>query len=246
MMGPMKGQNPMTMMRMHGPSPGYMGPQSGPGMEDPNMMGPGNMGPNGPYNPGGPGPRMMAYMGQGCGNPHPHHHPHPGHPGSMGPGYGPGGPGGMPGSMMDEMNEMMMNQNHMNQLSSSQIPDENLTPEQRQHRSKGLAQLTKIHQMLLGGSGPQDGRQQMGPNGPHPGEMYPGGPPGMMTSQQQAMMSQQQAMMSQGGMMPPHGMMGPQGPPHMMQPGMSPYGPRGPPGMPPGMNGKDQVMTGIY
>lgn len=218
------------MMRMHGPMPPSWGPQMppGPGMEDPNMMGPGGMMPNGPYQPGGPGPRMMGgWPGLGCGGPHPHSH------GQMGPcGYRP--------SMMDMENEMMMAGHHNPNISSSQIPDENLTLEQRQHRAKGLSQLTKIHQMLMGGNGQHDGGQPpMGPDG-HPGGMYPGGP-GMMSQQQQAMMSQQQAMMSQGGMMHPHGMMSPQHQHMMAQQGMSPYGPRGPPGMGPGMNGKEQV-----
>ncbi|CAL1542898.1 unnamed protein product, partial [Lymnaea stagnalis] len=230
MMGLMKGQPGPGMMRMHGPMAPSWGPQMppGPGMEDPNMMGPGGMMPNGPYQPGGPGPRMMGgWPGQGCGGPHPHSH-------------GPMGPGGYgPGSMMDMENEMMMG-GHLNpNISSSQVPDENLTLEQRQHRNKGLAQLTKIHQMLMGVNGQHDGSQQpMGPDG-HPGGPgmgHPGGPgmyhgPGMMSSQQQAMMSQQQAMMSQGGMMHPHGMMSPQHQHMMAQQGMSPYGPRGPPGM---------------
>ncbi|XP_059175649.1 B-cell CLL/lymphoma 9-like protein [Physella acuta] len=234
MMGGMKGQPGHGMMRMHGPMPPSWGPQMppGPGMEDPNMMGPGGMMPNGPYQPGGPGPRMMGgWPGQGCGGPHPHSH------GQMGPcGYKP--------SMMDMENEMMMAGHHNPNISSSQVPDENLTLEQRQHRAKGLSQLTKIHQMLMGGNGQHDGGQPpMGPDG-HPGGpgMYPGGP-GMMSPQQQAMMSQQQAMMSQGGMMHPHGMMSPQHQHMMAQQGMSPYGPRGPPGMGPGMNGKEQYQA---
>ncbi|KAH9518814.1 hypothetical protein Btru_006329 [Bulinus truncatus] len=231
MMGGMKGQPGPGMMRMHNPMQQSWGPQMPPGsgMDDPGMMGPGGMMPNGPYQPGGPGPRMMGgWPGQGCGGPHPHSH-------------GPMGPGGY--GMMDLESEMMMAGHHNPNISSSQVPDENLTLEQRQHRSKGLAQLTKIHQMLMGVNGQHDGGQQpMGPDG-HPGgpSMYPGGP-GMMQSQQQAMMSQQQVMMPGRGMMHPHGMMSPQHQHMMSQQGMSPYGPRGPPGMaPPGMNGKEQV-----
>ncbi|KAK0044006.1 B-cell CLL/lymphoma 9-like protein [Biomphalaria pfeifferi] len=233
--GGMKGQPGPGMMRMHNPMQPNWGPQmpQGPGMDDPGMMGPGGMMPNGPYQPGGPGPRMMGgWPGQGCGGPHPHSH-------------GPMGPGGYgPGSLMDMENELMM-AGHLNpNISSSQVPDENLTLEQRQHRSKGLAQLTKIHQMLMGVNGQHDGNQPpMGPDGQPCGpSMYPGGP-GMMSPQQQAMMSQQQAMMSQGGMMHPHGMMSPQHQHMMAQQGMPPYGPRGPPGMVPGMNGKEQYQA---
>ncbi|RUS89913.1 hypothetical protein EGW08_002354 [Elysia chlorotica] len=267
MMAGMKGPSQMGsgMVRMPGPTWGPQGP------EDPSMMGPGGpagMMPNGQYM----GPRMMG--GGGGGGPGGGGGWGGGPPHNVMPGMGPGGcyPGGGP-SMMDIESEMMMggpggmmaaNNNNNNPLSVSQVPDENLTMEQRQHRSKGLAQLTKIHQMLMGGAGGNNGPSggpngQPGPGGCPPmsqqpmggpdGGMYPG-PHGMMTSQHQAMMQQQQhqAMMSQGGggMMPPHpGMMSPQQQQqhqHMMaQQGMSPYGPRGPPGMGhPGMNGKDQ------
>ncbi|BFZ16036.1 hypothetical protein BsWGS_19076 [Bradybaena similaris] len=230
MMGSMKGgQQAPGMIRMPGPSPPGWGPQHPSAMDG--MMGPEGMMLNGPYNPGGPGPRMMGnWPGQGCSGLHPHSH-------------GPMGPSGYPlGSMMDMEAEMMMGGPHNpTNISSSQIPDENLTLEQRQHRSRGLAQLTKIHKMLMGGGNPGDGQQPpLGHEG-HPG-MFHGGP-GMMTSQQQAMMSQH-AMMSQAGMMPPHGMMSPQHQHMMAQQAMSSYGPRGPPGMvPPGMNGKDQYQA---
>ncbi|CAG5118742.1 unnamed protein product, partial [Candidula unifasciata] len=220
------GQQAPGMIRMPGPgpSPPGWGPQHPSAMEG--MMGPEGMMLNGPYHPGGPGPRMMgSWPGQGCSGLHPHPH-------------GPMGPGGYPlGSMMDMESEMMMMGGpHNSNISSSQIPDENLTLEQRQHRSRGLAQLTKIHKMLMGGSNPGDGQQP--PHGHEPG-MYHGGPGGMTSHQQQAMMSQH-AMMTQAGMMPPHGMMSPQHQ-HMMAQQMSSYGPRGPPGMvPPGMNGKEQ------
>lgn len=231
----MKGQPGPGMIRMLGPTPTNWGPHQPLGMEDPNIMGPGGMMPNGPYPPGGPGSRMMGgWPGQGCGGPHPHLHP------AMGPsGY-------IHSNMVDMENDMMLGVSHNpSNISSSQVPDENLTIEQRQHRSKGLAQLTKIHQMLMGENSQQELRQSsMGheghPSGPN---MYPGGP-GMMSSQQQAMMSQQQTMMSQSGMMPPHGMMSPQHQHMMTHQAMMPYGPRGPSGMGPmGMNGKDHMMV---
>lgn len=221
-MGGMRGQHGPGMMRMSGPSPASWGPQQPPSMEE--MMVSDGMMPNGPYHPGGLGAKAMGgWPVQGCAGYHPHSHL-------------PVGPSGYPlGNMMDIENELMMG-GHYNpsNISSSQVPDENLTIEQRQHRSRGLAQLTKIHKMLMGSGGPQDPRQPPMGHENHPG-MYPSGP-GMMTPQQQAMMSQH-PMMSQGGMMPPHGMMSPQHQHMMAQQGMTPYGPRGPPGM----NGKEQV-----
>ncbi|GFN87712.1 RNA-directed DNA polymerase from mobile element jockey [Plakobranchus ocellatus] len=247
MMGAMKGQQMGAgMIRMPGPATMNWGPHGPGSMEDPNMMGaggPDGMMPNGQYG----GPRMIRGSG----------------PGSWtgGPPHMPGGcyPGGGP-PMMEIESQMMPGGPSLpnNPLSISQVPDENLTMEQRQHRSKGLAQLTKIHQMLMGGNGsnsngqsgcpPTTGGppQQMG--GPEVGPgMYPAG----MMGSQQAMMQQQQqqTMMSQGGGMMPHhpGMMSPQQQQHqhmMAQQGMSPYGPRGPPGMgPPGINGKDQFQA---
>lgn len=74
-------------------------------------------------------------------------------------------------------------------LQGVQVPDENLTPQQRQHREERLASIRKMHQLLFpesqneGAAGPPEGMPGMSPGGatplggPGPGVAPPGQPP---------------------------------------------------------------------
>ncbi|CAG0894639.1 unnamed protein product [Darwinula stevensoni] len=130
-MMPMSGMMPVGGMMgpMRGPGPGQMSP----------MMGPGPMRPPGHMGPGGlPNQRMAG--GPGGPVPMPVH----------GPGPGPGGPQG-PMMGVPSPNTSMMGPGPMQQpsLSSVKLPDEVLTPQQRQHREEQLATLRKVQQMLF-------------------------------------------------------------------------------------------------
>lgn len=91
------------------------------------------------------------------------------------------------GSDMDACSPSLLNVQP--KLQGVQVPDENLTPQQRQHREERLASIRKMHQLLFpesqseGGAGPSEGMQGMPAGGaapmggPGPGAAPPGQPP---------------------------------------------------------------------
>ena len=183
-MGPGWGPGgPMPGGPMGGPpnQPGYMSNHFPPG----NFQGP----PNGPpYSmPGANGPRGMAAIGPGgpmgsANSPMNAPFPMGGPMGPHGP-IGPGGPGG-PGAPMG----------HGGRPNPGvKVSDENLTPQQKQHREEQLATLCKMRQILFPGEQGNTG----GPSGgPVPRMMQSHGPTGPM----------------QGGPGNPYGLGGPLGP----------------------------------
>lgn len=64
-------------------------------------------------------------------------------------------------------------------LQGVKVPDENLTPQQRQHRENSLATIRKMQMMFFAEQQKDDPNAQMDPNQPGP-PMPPGGIPGNM------------------------------------------------------------------
>ena len=186
---------PQGMME-GGPMPGQGPPVMGPGGPQPRMM---NMPPGQGGNPYGPGPPVSP-----CGPGGPPWGPNgpPMQPGYMEGPMMPGGPGQQfptgnppgcpPGGAMPQ---------RLNHIPNVKVPDEVLTPQQRQHREEQLAALRKVTQML-------QGPHQMDPNSPQnsPGPYGPvsqaGGPPGPMMQPQRGPPSGQRMPMEAG---PPMG-----------------------------------------
>ncbi|CAG9759593.1 unnamed protein product [Ceutorhynchus assimilis] len=85
------------------------------------------------------------------------------------------------GADMDSCSPSLLNVQP--KLQGVQVPDENLTPQQRQHREERLASIRKMHQLLFpesqgeGGAGPPDGIQGISPGGATP--MGAGSGPGV-------------------------------------------------------------------
>jgi len=162
--------------------------------------------------------------------------PGPHHPGAeFGPGPGSEsmfGPQPPPGYALEH-------QHMIRNMGGARVPDENLTPEQRQRREEQLAQLQKIKQMLFPEK--QGGGFEGGPparyTGCPPGGMYRGpGPPDEMPPHHHMMGQPSPRFMHPGGptmMVPPGGMMDQPVPPDgmIMMGGMGP--PFGEHGVPP-------------
>lgn len=215
MVGVMKGQQMPEMIPMNGSSSANWQPHM-PEMHDPRLFDRNRMLPDGPYSSD-----LRAI--NGCPSESPRGtHPHAQFPMNCRECFH---------NSLDANNDLMLGCSHnSSDKFSVHVPDENLTLEQKQHRSKGLAQLTKIHQMLMGDGSLQDGRQ-----------VYMDQPPasGMYSCRPRLMgLSHQPAMMPHGGMMHARGMLAPHQQ-HMMM--SSTHGCC--PGKPPfEMNGKGQVI----
>ena len=219
-----------------------LGPPGGPPGNQP-----GGNGNNGPWPPSQQQPQQQ-------GNPNMGMQPPPGMQNSPGNNFNPmmqsGGGGGpvfppgmnMPMDIPTSMIGSFMSNPANSNLMQSKVPDENLTPEQRQKREESLANLRKIQQLLFpdqggeGGPHPPNPRMGMpGPGGMNPAAMGPNmnnmnpnmmqnmnpnmfGPnrQGMMPGQQNMMMPGQQNMMMSGqqNMMMSHPFGGPN-PPNM-------------------------------
>lgn len=188
--GPMGGPpNHPGYMNNHFPPGNFQGPPNGPPFGMPGANGPRGMNAMGPGGPMGPSNAPMnAPFSMGGPSPMGPHGP-------MGPG-GPMGHGGRPNPGV-------------------KVPDENLTPQQRQHREEQLATLCKMRQMLFPGADPGNPGGPSG--GPGPRMMQPHGPPGPM----------------QGGPGHPYGPGGPmgasKGPRGQYPPNARQSGPGGPP-----------------
>ena len=147
-------------------------------------------------------------------------------PNSFGPGMAQGGPGGHPGFMARmggclPPGHVLANLPHPNLL-HNKVPNENLTPEQRQRREEQLANLRKIQQMLF----PEQHGGAMPPGMMLPDEIAGMMPPGMMPGQPSMMGSP-----GMGSPPPPHMMGSPVNMMNMMQGsprmGPSPFPPGG-------------------
>ena len=146
-------------------------------------------------------------------------------PNSFGPGMAPGGPGGHPiqghPGFMARMGgclppgHVLANLPHPNLL-HNKVPNENLTPEQRQRREEQLANLRKIQQMLF----PEQHGGAMPPGMMLPEEMVGMMPPGMMPGQPGMIGSP-----GMGSPPPPHMMGSPVNMMNMMQQGSPRMGP---------------------
>ncbi|XP_067938296.1 uncharacterized protein [Watersipora subatra] len=127
-------------------------------------------------------------------------------------------------------------------ISHNIVPDENLTPEQRQNRENGMASLRKIHEMLMDPqmqqvtdfshiNMAQDRQGPVGPHMQHPiddfGVYGPGGAGPPMGPGGTPIASRGPPMSHAGPMVGPNGQPMPGGPP--MGPGGHPMGPGGPP-----------------
>uniref|UniRef100_A0A8D8PVR7 Protein BCL9 homolog n=1 Tax=Cacopsylla melanoneura TaxID=428564 RepID=A0A8D8PVR7_9HEMI len=135
-----------------------------------------NMGPGGPMKPGGPQGHMIGGPNQFMMNRAPNPNNAPNNSNSNNSNMIPS---------LDDFNDDALEFNQHASLSRVKVPDEDLTPQQRQHREEQLATLRKMHELLFSRENqpnmpqnPNGGpNQNMGDPSASQGQMMPGAPP---------------------------------------------------------------------
>ncbi|KAI5738728.1 hypothetical protein M8J77_010472 [Diaphorina citri] len=136
-----------------------------------------NMGPGGPMKPGGPQGHMIGGPSQFMMN-------RPPNPNNVPPMNNSNSNNSSMIPSLDDFNDDSLELNQHASISRVKVPDEDLTPQQRQHREEQLATLRKMHELLFSSRENQGNMAQNpnGGNGSGPGPNQNMGDPSTMSS----------------------------------------------------------------